>query len=75
MEEVVFLVVGHKIRLLRISRQLSQEKLAKKASIAKAYLSQIENDKRNASVKTLSSIADAMGVSITMLFEDCSESE
>ena len=56
---VVFLV-GSKIRLLRKDRQLSQGKLAEKAGITKAYLSQIENDKRSASVKTLSHIAKAM---------------
>jgi len=52
------------IRVWREYRGLTQEKLALKAGVSKAYLSQIETAKRIGAVKTLQAIARALGVTV-----------
>lgn len=55
---------AHPIRAWREYRGLTQEELAEKASISKAYLCQIETSKRQGAVKTLKVIAKSLNVSL-----------
>ncbi len=59
----------HAIKAWREWRGITQEALAEKACISKAYLCQIETGKREGSVKTLKAIADALAVSLDDLRE------
>lgn len=62
--------VGERVRELRKRRKWSQEQLAGPAKISVSMLSQIENGKKGASVSTLQSLADALGVSLSELFRE-----
>ncbi len=52
------------VRVWREHRGLTQEALAGRADIAKAYLSQIESGKRAGSTKVLAALAEALDVAI-----------
>lgn len=55
------------VKAWREHRALTQEALADKAGISKAYLCQIETRKRVGAVKTLKAIAQALEISINEL--------
>lgn len=61
--------VGRRIRDIRTSQKLSQEKLALKAGIDRTYLAGIESGKRNATITSLEKIAIALEVKIKDLFD------
>jgi transcriptional regulator with XRE-family HTH domain len=52
------------VNVWREYRGLTQQQLADKVKISKAYLSQIETGKRKGSTKILSTIAKALDVSL-----------
>jgi len=58
------------VKVWREQRALTQEALATKAGISKAYLCQIETRKRVGALKTLQVLADALGVKLDDLRED-----
>lgn len=58
------------VKTWREHRGLTQEALAEKAGISKAYLCQIETRKRVGALKTLRAIADALAISMNELRED-----
>ena len=58
------------VRVWREQRGLTQDALAAKAGISKAYLCQIETRKRVGALKTLRAIADALAVSVNELHEN-----
>ncbi|MFP4598317.1 MAG: helix-turn-helix domain-containing protein [Persicimonas sp.] len=55
-------LVGSNIRRLRSERDLSQQELAAEAGINRAYLSTVENGKRNISIDNIVAIANALMV-------------
>ena len=61
--------VGNRIRALRKQRGLSQEKLALKAGIDRAYLAGIETGKRNATLLSLEKVAIALDISMRDFFD------
>lgn len=62
--------IGQKIKSFRKEHKLTQVELAKKSNISRSYLADIENDRYNASLDTLKSIATALNVNISELIED-----
>jgi transcriptional regulator with XRE-family HTH domain len=58
---------GRRIRQLRAKRQLSQEALAAKADIDRAFLSGIERGVENPTLFTIQAIADALETRIGKL--------
>lgn len=58
------------VKVWREQRGLTQDALAAKAGISKAYLCQMETRKRVGALKTLRAIADALAVSVNELHED-----
>ena len=58
------------VKVWREQRGLTQDALAAKAGISKAYLCKIETRKRVGALKTLRAIADALAVSVNELRED-----
>lgn len=61
--------VGSRIRSLRNSLGLSQEKLAPKAGIDRTYLAGIESGKRNATITSLEKIVLALDISLSDFFD------
>ena len=61
--------VGEKIRLLRRQRGLSQEKLAEMIKMDFTSVNELENGKRNPSLKTVNKIARALKVPVEDLFK------
>jgi len=56
--------VGKKIKLIRKSKSINQNKLAQLSGISNTYLSDIENLRTVPSLKTLNSLAIALEVSL-----------
>ena len=52
--------LGNNVRRLRLSRGLSQEKLALEIDMKRSYLSDLERGKRNPSIRALERIATAL---------------
>ena len=67
--EITFAVLDgmSPIRAWREYRQIKMGELAKKIGISPAYLSQIENGKRNPTLDTLKSIAMELKIDIDLL--------
>lgn len=61
--------LGKRINGLRIEKSLSQEKLALKANIDRAYMHLIEKGKTNVSIELIEKIAVALEISIKELFD------
>lgn len=62
--------IGTKIKTLRKNLKLTQVELAKNSNISRSYLADIENNRYNASVETLKSIAAALNVNVTELLDE-----
>ena len=60
---------GEKIKLLRIEKGWSQEKLALNADLDRTYIQSIEKGERNVSITVVQKIADAFEVEISELFK------
>jgi transcriptional regulator with XRE-family HTH domain len=59
--------IGDRIREIRDVRGMSLEKLASAAEVSKGFLSDLENNKRNASSENLLKLANALGASLDYL--------
>jgi len=59
---------GERVRRLRQTRQLSQEKLAFISNMHRTYLGGIERGERNPSLKNIAAIAKTLGVTLSELF-------
>ena len=60
---------GSAIRQLRRERGVSQESLARKARLARTYLTGVEMGVRNPTLQNISRLANALGVPIAELFQ------
>ncbi len=60
---------GEKVKLLRIKKGWSQEKLALAADLDRTYIPSIEKGERNVSITVIQKIADALNVDITVLLK------
>jgi len=67
--EVTFDIIEgtHPVRAWRNFKKIKMNDLAQRVGISSAYLSQIENEKRNPTIDTLKALAKALGVDIDML--------
>ena len=66
--ETVAKALGKRVRQLRQGRGWSQEHLADEAGMHRTYMWGIERGVRNPSLRHLTQLADALGVSIASLF-------
>ena len=62
--------LGKRIYELRTAQSLSQEKLALKANIDRAYMHLIEKGKTNVSIELIEKIAIALEIEIRELFDE-----
>jgi transcriptional regulator with XRE-family HTH domain/quercetin dioxygenase-like cupin family protein len=65
--------IGEKLRTVRQERKMSLRDLANKAEVSASMLSQIETGKVFPSVRSLYSIANALGVSVDYFFPEGNE--
>ena len=64
---------GFAVATLRKERGYSQERFALEANIARKYMSDIENGKRNVSLDVIKRIADKLDIHISDLFQKVEE--
>lgn len=61
--------IGKRIRELRLTTGLSQEKFALKIGMDRTYFASVEVGKRNISIVNLEKIANGLDVSLSELFK------
>lgn len=64
------MVIGEKIKELRLSCGLTQEELADRCELTKGYISQLENELTSPSIATLIDILSALGTTLKSFFSD-----
>ena len=69
------MVIGEKIRDLRLACDLTQEELADRCELTKGYISQLENDLTSPSITTLIDILSALGTNLKEFFADSDDDE
>ena len=62
--------IGKRIRNYRTQLKLSQEELAEKSSLHPTYIGQVERGEKNATLESISKIADGLNVPLSTLFEN-----
>lgn len=60
---------GNRVKELRLSSGLSQEKFALSIGMDRTYFSSVESGNRNVSLENIKKISDGLGVSISELFK------
>ena len=68
-EDVVYNLLGKRIKYLREQTGLTQEKLAEKCGISLDYLGKIEVNINKPGLKTIIKISNALNVPIKSLFD------
>lgn len=61
-------IIGWNLRLLRVERELSQERLALEAKIDRAYVGRVERGMENVTIGTIEALARALDVPVATLF-------
>ena len=69
------MVIGEKIRDLRLLCELTQEELADRCELTKGYISQLENDLTSPSIATLIDILSALGTDLQEFFASAEREE
>lgn len=62
--------IGHKIKELRIQKNLTQEELADRAELSKGFISQLERDLTSPSIATLVDILQCLGTNLEEFFSN-----
>lgn len=70
MAEDVRRLVGQNVKQLRKAAGLSQAELAERMGVDRAYVSGLEQGRRNTTIVTLWHIAKALGVKISLFFAE-----
>ena len=60
--------IGHKLRELRIQKNLTQEELADRAELTKGFISQIERNHTSPSIATLTDLLQCLGSDLQSFF-------
>lgn len=66
----VLVALGETIRSLRKARGISQEELAHRSQVDRAYMSSIERGTQNPGIMTIIRIAEGMGISVAEIFAE-----
>jgi transcriptional regulator with XRE-family HTH domain len=61
--------IGLRLRNIRISKNLTQERVALEAGLNRAYIGYIERGERNPSTETLSKIAKVLKIPLYEIFK------
>lgn len=68
-EDEFYKLLGKRVKFLRESAHLTQEKLAEKCGISLDYLGKIEVNINKPGLKTILKLSDALGVEMKDFFE------
>lgn len=68
-EEQIYKSIGKKIKLLRESQNLTQEKLSEKTGLSLDYIGKIEVNINKPGLKALIKIANALDIHICEIFQ------
>ena len=60
--------IGHRIKELRIQKNLTQEELADRCELTKGFISQVERDHTSPSIATLMDILQCLGTDLSSFF-------
>jgi len=66
-QDPVLIALGETIRRLRLTKDISQEKLALLAEVDRSYVGRVERGDNNVAILTLSKIAKALEISLAQL--------
>lgn len=69
------MLIGNKIKALRLKKGLTQEELGERTDLTKGYISQLERDLNSPSIETLFSILEVLGSKPKDFFDDESDVE
>lgn len=72
---VNFIIIGRRVREIRLQKQISQEILAEWIEMSATYISHIETAKKRASLETLVKIANALGTTVDQLLSGNQEND
>lgn len=64
------MLIGEKIKRLRIQHGLTQEELANRCELSKGFISQIERELTSPSIATLTDILECLGSSLSHFFTE-----
>src|SRR6202050_1362977 len=67
------MIIGDRLRALRIDKRLSQGDIEKKTGLLRCYISRVENGHTVPAIETLEKFARALGVPMYQLFYDGEE--
>ncbi|MCV6574360.1 MAG: helix-turn-helix domain-containing protein [Cohaesibacter sp.] len=65
--------IGWNLRKLRVTKGLSQERLALEAGIDRSYVGRVERGSENVTVATLEAFTSVLGVHVSELFAEVKE--
>ena len=65
---MITILLGQRIKELRIKAGDSQEKFALKINMDRTYYASVESGKRNISINNIKKIADGLGITLQELF-------
>lgn len=68
-------IIGWNLRLLRVDKGLTQEKLAFAAGLDRAYVGRVERGSENVTVSTLDMLAKVLEVPVAALFREPAKGE
>lgn len=68
LDKTLLLHFGESVRSRRKQLSLSQEELAERCQLDRTYVGSVERGERNVSLKNISKLAKALGISIQDLF-------
>lgn len=71
LKEDVLIKFGKRVKFYRNQGNMSQEQLAFKAGLHRTYIGMIERAEKNITLINIEKIANALGVKINDLFNDC----
>ena len=64
------MIIGEKIRQMRIKNSLTQEELANRCELSKGFISQVERDITSPSIATLIDILECLGSNLREFFSE-----
>ena len=64
------LKIGYNVRTIRIQKGISQKELARRVGVSQAHISDIERNKRRASISVLLKIMEALKCSPTDIMKE-----
>lgn len=70
MQKDLLFAYGQTVRKIRLSKDISQEKFADMCDLHRTYISDVELGKRNVSLENIGKMANALGISISELFQE-----